>query len=44
MKTMEDIRKDIDKIDDEIAELYVKRMALCKEIGIKNKIQLTSRQ
>ena len=35
MKTMDDIRKDIDKIDDEIAELYVKRMALCKEIGIK---------
>lgn len=32
---MEELRKQIDAIDDEIVELYVKRMAICKEIGIK---------
>ena len=35
MKSMDDIRKEIDAIDDAISELYVKRMNLCKEIGIK---------
>ncbi len=32
---MDELRKQIDAIDDEIVELYVKRMAICKEIGIK---------
>ena len=32
---MDKLRKQIDAIDDEIVELYVKRMAICKEIGIK---------
>lgn len=35
MKTMQEIRGEIDKIDDLISELYVKRMGLCKEIGIQ---------
>ncbi len=33
MATLEDLRKDIDKIDDELSDLYLKRMAICKEIG-----------
>lgn len=32
---MDELRKQIDLIDDEIVELYLKRMAICKEIGIK---------
>ena len=32
---MDELRKQIDLIDDELVELYVKRMAICKEIGIK---------
>jgi len=31
---LEDIRKEIDKVDDEIAKLYVRRMALAKEVGL----------
>lgn len=30
-----DIRAEIDKIDDELVELYVKRMALAKEVGLE---------
>lgn len=32
---LEDLRKQIDEIDDVISDLYVKRMEICKEIGIK---------
>ena len=34
MKKIEDLRKNIDEIDDEIASLYERRMELCKEIGL----------
>lgn len=39
---MEELRKQIDVIDDEIAKLYVNRMAICKEIGLKKAQQGTS--
>lgn len=35
MNNIEDLRNEIDKIDDELAELYVKRMEICKQIGIE---------
>ncbi len=31
--TIEELRKKIDKIDDELSALYMQRMELCKEIG-----------
>lgn len=34
MKSIEELRKEIDKIDDTISDLYVKRMDICKEIGL----------
>ncbi|MBE5742433.1 MAG: bifunctional chorismate mutase/prephenate dehydratase [Clostridiales bacterium] len=34
MKTIDILRTEIDKIDDALADLYEKRMALCKEIGL----------
>lgn len=33
MKDIEDLRKHIDEIDDEISNLFVERMKLCEEIG-----------
>ncbi len=39
---MEELRKQIDVIDDEIAKLYVNRMAICKEIGLKKAQQGSS--
>ena len=33
MASLEELRKGIDEIDDELSELYLKRMALCQEIG-----------
>ena len=33
MKTIEDLRKEIDCVDDELVDLYLKRISLCGEIG-----------
>ena len=33
MSKIEDLRKEIDAIDDELSALYIKRMGICKEIG-----------
>ncbi|MBO4323493.1 MAG: bifunctional chorismate mutase/prephenate dehydratase [Clostridia bacterium] len=33
MSRIEDLRKEIDAIDDELSALYIKRMGICKEIG-----------
>ena len=32
---IKDLREEIDKIDDELAALYLKRLALCEQIGQK---------
>ena len=34
MKTIDELRKEIDEIDNTLSDLYVKRMQLCKEIGL----------
>lgn len=34
MKTIEELRKNIDQIDDKLAKLYIERMENCKEIGL----------
>jgi chorismate mutase/prephenate dehydratase len=34
MNMLNDIRKQIDEVDDEIAKLYVRRMSLVKEVGL----------
>lgn len=36
---MNDLRKEIDSIDDQMAELFLKRMSLVKKIAMKKKIQ-----
>ena len=33
--SLEELRKQIDEIDDKISDLYVKRMEICKQIGIE---------
>ncbi|MBR2384809.1 MAG: chorismate mutase [Clostridia bacterium] len=33
--SLEELRKQIDEIDDKISDLYVKRMEVCKQIGIE---------
>ena len=33
--SLDELRKQIDEIDDKISELYVKRMEVCKQIGIE---------
>ena len=35
MKNIDELRKEIDKIDDELSALYVKRMGICKQIGLQ---------
>ncbi|MGD9963886.1 MAG: chorismate mutase [Candidatus Izemoplasmatales bacterium] len=36
---MKDLRKEIDDIDDEMAELFLKRMAIVKKIALEKKNQ-----
>ena len=38
MKNLEEIRSEIDVIDDSLVELFLKRMELCGEVA-KNKLQ-----
>lgn len=33
--SLDELRKQIDEIDDQIADLYVKRMEICKQVGIE---------
>ena len=33
--SLDELRKQIDEIDDKLSELYVKRMEVCKQIGIE---------
>ncbi|CCV64787.1 hypothetical protein BN85412100 [Alteracholeplasma palmae J233] len=37
MKTIEELRLEIDKIDQEMKELFIKRMEVSKEVGIYKK-------